>query len=181
MHWVNKFKKVFDSLEKEFAEVLKAYRCREGWLQGEFFRRLKNKSNDFSVNDYPIAKKQTADFHAVYPKEMVAELKILGACDYYKKNIDGNCDLKNFTPKRKKGRIFVTNRHLKNVNSKEGSILKDFLRLKSIKEKIEKYQILVIHKNGSADELGRAALAIKLPGTETTLNYKDFIVRIWKV
>ncbi len=181
MGWIGEIEAVFDSIESEFAIVLDAAGCREGWLQGEFFHRLNQRDGTFRVNWFQLAKNSHADLYGELHGKMVAEIKIVGQRGYLKKNINGTSSIGAFLPDDPNGRIDITPSLLEQVNEKEGSVLKDYCRLKRADDELRKYLMLVIHKNGLIDDAGRAAQAIKFPGDETELDYRGFFVRIWPV
>ncbi len=179
--WVNRFQEAFHAIEKRLSEVLGAAGCREGWLQGELYRFFRKTDDGFRVNEYRLSGRQKADLYGSRPTEMIAEIKIYGTSSYLRKNIDGTSDISAFLPNTEGKRIDVRRADLDRVNLKEGSLLKDLLRLRSVEAQLQKYMILVIHKNGHKDKFGRAITAIRLTKEEWTFEFKDFILRIWRV
>ena len=51
--WLKFFDKTIAEIHNELTIVLSAPGCREGWLQGEFFRA--GRDYDLKVNTYPFA------------------------------------------------------------------------------------------------------------------------------
>ena len=179
MKWIGLFEQVFDSISEPLSVVLNATGCREGWLQGEFYRHLIEQDKDFRVNEYKIAPRAKADLYGEKPSRMVAEIKVYGVWNYYQKNIDGHSNIDMYLPIDKGQRIDVTEEHIN--RAKPGSLLNDLIRLRKIQEDLERYVILVIHKNEHADKFGEAIQAIRLTQNEFTFEHRDFQVRIWKV
>ncbi|WP_137105596.1 hypothetical protein [Azospirillum argentinense] len=91
--WFDYFHAQFDALAADLGVVLDASGCREGWLQGELFRR--SPDQDFAVNTYPYTDiGGKADLEGLRPcvtggeAAMVAELKVVGG-RFAKKCLDG--------------------------------------------------------------------------------------------
>ena len=179
MKWIDLFEQVFDSISEPLSVVLNAARCREGWLQGEFYRHLIERDKDFRVNEYKIPLGGKADLCGKKPSRMVAEIKVYGVWNYYQKNIDGHSNIDMYLPMNKGQRIDVIEEHIN--RAKSGSLLNDLIRLRKIREDLERYMILVIHKNEQVDKFGEAIQAIRLTQKEFTFEYPDFLVRIWEV
>ncbi len=179
MKWIDLIEQVFDSIREPLSIVLNATGCREGWLQGEFYRHLIERDKDFRVNEYKIPPGGKADLNGKKPSPMVGEIKIYGVYGYQKKNIDGHSNIDMYLPIDKGHRIDVTEEHIN--RAKSGSLLNDLIRLRKIQEDLERYMIVVIHKNEQVDKFGEAIQAIRLTQNEFTFEYPDFLVRIWKV
>ncbi len=189
--WFDFFNTFFEETCSEIGEVMYADGCREGWLQGEMFR--KSTDENFSVNSYKIMDDNkvtgTIDVYGEKPFEnsqtqkMIAEIKIV-ASSFYTKCIDGNYNIESYSTK---GIVKITQKHLDRVNHKEGSILKDMTRLLSIEEmNLQKYIILVIPEYEDITEtpgLKKALSNISLSNNCRELKYPehDFSVRIWKI
>ncbi len=179
MKWIDLFEQVFNSIAEPLSVVLNATGCREGWLQGEFYRHLIERDKDFMVNEFEIAPRAKADLYGEKPSRMVAEVKVYGVWNYYQKNIDGHSNIDMYLPIDEGQRIDVAEEHINRAGS--GSLLNDLIRLRKIQEDLEKYMILVIHKNAQVDRFGEAIQAIRLTQNEFTFEYPDFLVRIWEV
>lgn len=180
-NWIDIFKTVFANIQETLPIILNCDTCRELWLQGEIFRLINRYDLRFKVNEFPIEPHKKADFHGFRYGEMVGELKVYGLSGYYQKNIYGAHNIEEFIPKKNNGRILIKPSHLKNVDLNESSILKDYIRIKAISNKIDKFLILVVHKNGQKDNFGQAISALRFPGIEQTLDFPYFFVRIWKI
>lgn len=174
-------KDAFASFEGSLNEILNATGCREGWLQGELFRYYRRVDPAFSVNTFALGNGKKADLHGTLPEEWVAELKIYGQAGYFHKNIYGYSDISEFLPSSPEQRVDVTQQHLDAVHPKEGSLLKDCLRLRGIKSVQHKFMVLVIHKYDPPDDFGLAISAIRLSQAEVTFDYSDFLLRIWRI
>jgi hypothetical protein len=186
MNWIDHFKLAFDAIQGPLSSVFDAESCREGWLQGELYRRLVAHDKQFRVNHYVLpapdgSKRPKADLYGENPARMVAEMKILGTFGYYQKNIDGNSNINAYLPSDSSSRVDVTQDHLDRVNSGVSSVLRDYQRLKSITDDVEKYLILVIRTDEKPDRFGKAILAIRCSMAETTFEYPKFTVRVWRL
>ena|GEM_PF-2148225 len=84
--WPSLFLSVFESVSNTLSIVLQAAGCREGWLQGEFFRYGHSLNIPIDVNDFDLGNRQKADLSSDHHPKMVAEIKIVGA-DYQSKMI----------------------------------------------------------------------------------------------
>lgn len=188
-NWVDIFKDEFRKARKSLPTVLNAARCRELWLQGEFYRSIVSYDSDFVVNDFPIGKRKTADFYGKKPYEMVAELKVYGLySNYVRKNLYGRDSVTGFLPKPQNSRILVTSNHRKVVNAKESSVIKDYFRLLDFVGVRSKYLILVLDKqdydheqNCAQMEFRKAIMAIKFAKKESCYETNEFLVRIWRI
>ena len=80
--WTEYFTAFFDQSEAARGVVLNASGCREGWIQGEFFRF--GQGRRLRVNEYPLGGNKKADLFCDVSPRMIAEIKILGA-DYFGK------------------------------------------------------------------------------------------------
>ena len=176
--WTDLFEEVFDSVRESLPVVLNAAGCREGWLQGEFYRRLIGRNTCFPVNTFPIGPRAKADLCGVKPPRMVAEIKICSLYEFQERNTDGH-SVGPYVPEHEGQRVDITPEQVNRAPS--GSLLCDLLRSQHLEEDIEKYVILVIDKNGHPDKSGEAIQALRLTHKETTLDYDGFFVRIWQV
>ena len=178
--WTRLFKEVFDSLSEPFSVVLNAAGCREGWLQGEFFRRLHVRDHAFVVSEHKIGPRAKADLYGEKPSRMVAEIKVYGLNGYQKKNMDGLAShIAWYVPEQEGQRVDITREQINGARS--GSLLYDLFRLQHVKGEIEKYLILVIQKAKEVDTFGEAIQAVRGTPREATFDYADFFVRIWQV
>lgn len=80
--WEPFFLEFFDSVAEPLGIVVRAWGCREGWLQGELFRYGRDRK--LRVNEYSLGGNKKADLCSFDEPRMVAEIKILGA-DYNSK------------------------------------------------------------------------------------------------
>lgn len=186
--WAKFFLSFFDKNKSSIGIVMYAEGCREGWLQGELFRF--SEDQDFVVNSFKLTKLcgkldlyGELPFIGAKPQKMVAEIKIISP-SFESKNIDGNHNIEKYIAS---DIVKITETHLGNVNFREGSILKDVVRLKSISNiAIEKYMILVIPKYESSEineNLEKAIYSISLSDVIWERKYIEdhFDVRIWLI
>ncbi|WP_417559943.1 hypothetical protein [Marinomonas sp.] len=186
--WMRVFCEFFDRNASQIGAVMYAEGCREGWLQGEMFRQ--SEDEDFMVNSYKIGSRGKAlDLHGFRPRSssspqtMVGEIKII-ATSFLNKNIAGRSNISEFI---KSDKTIVTQSHLDSVHPKEGSLLKDIVRLKGILDQdIEKYMILVIPEYESDEvnvNLKKALFGVEISSIHVKREYPDdhFSVRIWKI
>ena len=186
--WMRVFCEFFDRNASQIGAVMYAEGCREGWLQGEMFRQ--SEDENFMVNSYKIGERGKAlDLHGFRPRSnsspqtMVGEIKII-ATSFLNKNIAGKNDLSELI---KSDKTIITQSHLDSVNHKEGSLLKDVVRLKGISvQDIEKYMILVIPEYESYKvnvNLKKALFGVEISSIHVKREYPDdhFSVRIWKI
>ena len=95
---VRSFLALFAEIARRMAVVLKADGCREGWLQGEFYRHFRPQYNGFRVNCSYRGGRVKHDLYCPLPNEMVAELKVYGMRGYFNKNLCGQSNIKRFLP-----------------------------------------------------------------------------------
>ena len=76
--WLEFFEHTITTIQEQLSVVLDASGCREGWLQGEFFRA--GVSRQLQVNRHSLGDGTKADLSCSEPA-MVAELKVVGALD----------------------------------------------------------------------------------------------------
>ncbi len=81
--WMDRFARFFRDRGADLADVLDAARCREGWVQGELYLRMRAHAPGFRVNAKSAEK--FFDFHAPEPEPLVGELKLLG--DGYQRKV----------------------------------------------------------------------------------------------
>lgn len=180
--WAATILDLIADFERELAEVLNASGCREGWLQGELFRRLRAKGiQDIRTNDYPYAGNVRVRADLWVPEKMVAEIKVLGDSGFHPKVIDGLASVRrlreSYHPPGAGGRRTVTKENIE--NSLGSSLLWDFKRLTRVEDRYERILLLIIQTSGQPDEVGRALHAVQLPGTETTRDFGGFVARAW--
>jgi len=182
------FCEFFDRNSSNIGEVMYAVGCREGWLQGEMFRQ--SLDEHLEVNSYKIeGSRKALDLQSFGPrteyppKAMVGEIKII-ATSFDNKNIAGRSNISQFISD---DGVIITQNHLESVNHKEGSLLKDVVRLKGVtQEHIEKYMILVIPEyelDKINFKLKKALFSIQISSDHVQRDYPNdhFSVRIWKV
>jgi hypothetical protein len=75
--WLKFFVKTIGEIKEPLAYVLNASGCREGWLQGEFFRA--GKKYNLRVNEYALGNWRKADLSCGAGPAMLAEIKVVGA------------------------------------------------------------------------------------------------------
>ncbi len=80
--WLTFIADTVDAVSQPLGVVLSAWGCREGWLQGEFYRA--GKCFDLRVNEYDLGGNLKADLSCAGDPSMVGEIKIIGA-DYQPK------------------------------------------------------------------------------------------------
>ncbi|WP_137104298.1 hypothetical protein [Azospirillum argentinense] len=187
--WFDYFHAQFDALAADLGVVLDASGCREGWLQGELFRR--SPDQDFAVNTYPYTDiGGKADLEGLRPcvtggeAAMVAELKVVGG-RFAKKCLDGrnwtNAALLDTYRPGPDGRIMPL---LEQVDQASGnSILADIQRLRTVTNRQYRYMILVRPYHGADTALGRILERLKLAEREETWRFPNhgFDVRMWAI
>lgn len=170
----------FAGMQASLPTVLSARGCREGWIQAELFRFYHSGHDpEFSVNTFRLNARNTIDLEGYAPQEWIAELKIYGL-DFLKKNINGKSDISRFIPAHEGKRILIKPSDLQDVHPREGSILKDMLRLQNAKVK-NRFMIMVLDLRGQPNDFGSAIRAIQLSRKETTWHFDDVMVRVWKI
>jgi len=187
--WFDYFHGQFDALAADLGVVLDASGCREGWLQGELFRR--SPDQDFAVNTYSYTGlRGKADLEGLRPgmagdeAPMVAELKVIGGF-FAKKCLDGrnwtdDAMLDTYRP----GPDGRTRPMLEQVNRASGhSILADIRRLRTVTNRPYRYMILVRPYHGAGTALGLILERLKLAEREETWCYPNhgFDVRMWSI
>jgi hypothetical protein len=93
MSWPDRFLALFCEIASPLAVVLNAEGCREGWLQGEFYRHFRTPENGFRVNCSYCDSRTKHDLYCERPTEMAAELKVYGLSGYYTKNLCGQSNI----------------------------------------------------------------------------------------
>jgi len=109
---------------------------------------------------------------------MIGEIKIIGT-DYLRKNINGTSDFDKYVPDRVGQRMLVNLKTAK-AHPREGSIIKDALRLWREKDVRERYLILIVPRSIATTDFARALEAVKFPGEEAEHLESEFKVRIWR-
>jgi hypothetical protein len=191
MNWIDRFFALFRDIEPALNVVLNASSCREGWIQGEFYRRFLTVENEFEVNCSGwTSAKIKHDLYSKLPTEMVAELKVYGQWEYARKNLFGAYRIADFVPTESGQRIDVTLRVARDrvaavaaTGSKEwkNSFFQDFIRLQDVPPEVERYLILVLLKAEQADEFGQAIGSVRVSANEWDLDLERFLVRVWRV
>jgi hypothetical protein len=165
--WPNRFLAFFREIEKHFSVILQAEGCREGWLQGEFFRHFRE--NGVQVN-YPGLDRAKHDLYCKLPSEMLVEIKV------YVDDIRGT-EIKRFV--RSKGGDPLSHADILNLDPPNGSYLRDVLRLmERPTPPDERYMILVLPKEGDRAISGLHVVARE---HETEENFGTFRVRISRI
>lgn len=184
--WVSVFCGIFDKIHKELGVVLRAGGCREGWLQGEFYRR--SLESIITNSSYSCDKRLKVDLRCDSPEafsinsKMIAEIKVCGGA-YFPKCFDGVNGTKtipsSYKPS-KSGRIYPSQIQL--ANSCGNSLLRESERLRSEKN-VSSYLILVRDIGNEETALGQALKHVCLSKKEWILDFRNhgFDVRIWKM
>ncbi len=184
MNWVERFFQFFRLIEQPLGVVLNANSCREGWLQGEFYRHFLTAENGFLVNCRYSDEGPEHDLYGALPTEMVAEIKVYGQRGYYKKNLYGAHDIRRFLPATPGGRLPISIAQIEELLTgtknaeKTNSYLRDVRRLHAIPASVERYLILVIQKADESDDFGRAIAAVRVAPVEHDLELTAFHVRV---
>ena len=180
MSWVDRFFAFFREIEPTLAVVLNASSCREGWLQGEFYRHFRTDDNGFEVNRRFGDGKLPFDLCCLTTPVMIAELKVYGESGYYSKNLFGRSNIRRFLPARAGERVPITATDIGTLlgGAKGNSYLHDVCRLQTVSTDIERYLILVLQKAEEADNFGRAIAAVQVGTTEFDLELDAFRVRV---
>jgi hypothetical protein len=164
--------------------VLEATGCREGWLQGELFRRLSPLDLGFSVNTFQIPDGK-ADISGTVPTRMAGEIKVYGISGYQNKNLAGYSNIDEYDPGEYGLRRDWTWEEIASLAPAKGSFLRDAQRLFTLQTSDraveEAYLILVLFLNGPPSTFGRVIQAVRLPCPEITFEYEQFTVRIWRI
>jgi hypothetical protein len=165
MTWPDRFLEFFQKIEEPFSVVLGADGCREGWLQGEFYRRFQD--NGVQVNSSNSGRKH--DLHCQFPTEMLAEIKI------YKTDIRGR-RIKDRV--KAKGAAPLSIDDIDDLRPPEGSYLADVSRLMRMSTPEERYMIVVIAALAIADDRAISKLHVVPRNREREGVFKSFRVRI---
>ena len=180
MTWVERFFAFFREIEPSLAVVLDASSCREGWLQGEFYRHFRTDENGFEVNRRYRAGGVPFDLYSPAPTPMVAEVKVYGESGYFNKNLHGRSNIRRFLPATHGSRVPVSVTEIETLleGTKGNSYLRDVCRLHTVPAEVERYLILVLQKADEADDFGRAIAAVQVAPVEHDLELDAFHVRI---
>jgi hypothetical protein len=178
MSWPDRFLALFGEIAPSLAVVLNAEACREGWLQGEFYRHFRNSEDSFRVNCSYCDSRTKHDLYCEQPTEMVAELKVYGLSGYYTKNLCGQSNISQFLPTTSGERKVLTQEEIERIEPATGSYLADVLRLQRLPASLEKYMVLVLQKADEPDKFGRAISAIQVSPQESGRECRDFLVRV---
>jgi hypothetical protein len=181
MTWSIRFLAFFDEIASQLAVVLNAEGCREGWLQGEFYRHFRTPENGFRVNCSYGGSRTKHDLFCERPIQMAAELKVYGLSGYYTKNLCGQSNISQFLPGTDEARRFLSLDEIERLEPAAGSYLADVLRLRRLPESLERYMILVLQKANEPDGFGRAISAIQVSSQESEWQCADFLVRVSQV
>lgn len=178
MSWPEQFLAFFRKVEAPLGVILNADGCREGWLQGEFFRHFRTPESGFLVNCSYCEKRVKHDLHCHLPTEMISGLKVYDLCGYYNKNLHGRSNIKRFLPAVAGGRVFLSSSAIQKLGPAPRSYLGDVLRLQGMQASLERYMILVLRKASAVDEFGHAISAVQVSSIEHELDSREFLVRI---
>lgn len=178
MDWMDRILAFFRTIEAPLADVLQADGCREGWLQGKFFRHFKSAENGFRVNCSYRKPRVKHDLYCARPSEMVAELKVYGLRGYYPKNLYGRSNIQRFTPDVPGTRVFLSLSDIETIRPSGNSFLSDVLRLYGLPGHVERMMILVLQKSSRMDGFGRAISAVQISRDEQEFECDGFLVRV---
>lgn len=172
-NWGDWFVEAIASLEDDLNYILELRRVRELWLQGELYLKSSDEQC-LSLNERNILLGEV-DFVSK-PNDavkMVADLKI-GGRGYEPKILNGSGLPESLTSKTE-----FTLDDMDVYKKSEGSIFKDFCRLRDIKLDCQKYMILVIPKLVEPDRLGELLESAKFPGKEYSRKLQWFDIRVF--
>jgi hypothetical protein len=178
MPWANRFLALFSEIASPLSVVLNADGCREGWLQGEFYRYFRTPGNGFRVNCSYCDNRVKHDLYSVRPTEMAAELKVYGLMGYYTKNLYGRSYISRFVPQVPGNRLLLSQEEIGDLQPAPSSYLADVLRLQQLPASVERYMILVLKKDDEPDDFGRAISAVQVSKRESEWECNDFLVRV---
>jgi hypothetical protein len=178
MSWPESFQAFFREVASPLGVVLGAEGCREGWLHGEFYRHFRTPENGFRVNCSYCDSRAKHDLYCERPTEMAAEIKVYGLSEYYKKNLCGWSNISQFLPAASGARLVLSRAEIERLEPEAGSYLGDVLRLQRLPVALEKYMVLVLHKNGEPDAFGRAMSALQVSSEEFEWECEDFSIRV---
>ena len=171
--WGEWFVDSISSLEERLGYILELRRVRELWLQGELYL-LSSDEQCLDLNKTGIINGGEIDLIGESPN-MIAELKICGR-GYQSKMLTGVSITDEVLAKTE-----FTFEDMRHHHPKEGSIFKDFCRLKEADSSFEKYMILVIPKLGDRDTLGRLLETAHFPGKEYYRQLEHFDIRVFQL
>ena len=181
MSWSDRFLDLFADIARPLADVLKADGCREGWLQGEFYRHFCRQHDGFRVNYSYRSGRVKHDIYCLPPTEMAAELKVYGLCGYYTKNLCGQSTIDRFLPKAVGSRVILHQDEVDRLAPAAGSYLADVRRLRELPDSMERYMILVLQTAPDPDDFGQAISALQVSPEEREWRCDDFLVRVSRI
>jgi hypothetical protein len=176
MSWSDRFSVLFAEIARPLAVVLNADGCREGWLQGEFYRHFRPQYDGFRVNYSYGSGRVKHDLYCPVPNEMVAELKVYGMRGYLNKNLCGQSNIKRFLPATAGTRVNLSREEIDRLGA--SGYLADVCRLQRLPDSLERYMILVLQKADDPDDFGQAIAAVQVSWNERQWESHDFLVRI---
>ena len=178
MSWPERFLTLFSEIALPLTDILTAEGCREGWLQGEFYRHFHTVENSFRVNSSYCDSRAKHDLYCEQPTKMVAELKVYGLSGYYNKNLCGMSNISQFLPATSGGRLFLSQDAIGCLEPAAGSYLGDVLRLQRLPADLERYMVLVLQKADEVDAFGRTISAVQVSLHESEWECEGFLVRV---
>jgi hypothetical protein len=181
MTWPEEFLGFFHEIAEPLTTVLNAEGCREGWIQGEFYRYFRKKVNGFQVNRCCAGKREKYDLYCNPPTAIVAEVKVYCRPGPRTRAILSRIEQSH--PKIANESAAITRNQIEELAPAPGSYFSDVLRLQKLSAPmpIERFMILVLQKkSGELDEFGRRLLAVHLSEKhcEHDLDCAGFLVRI---
>jgi hypothetical protein len=177
MTWPEQFMEVFREIASPLAKILNAHGCREGWVHGEFYRRLWTPENGFKVNCSCSQSRVKHDLYSRLPTEMIAEMKIVTLTSSHP-NITRA--MKSISPSPDPLPMST----LRSLSQPPGSYFNDVLRLHEQSERfpaIERYMILVMERpECHTADFGPRLLVIHFSPHDQEHEFRcdDFLVRI---
>jgi hypothetical protein len=181
MDWGQELFEFFHEIELPLSQILGADGCREGWLQGELFRRFRPEHPTFMVNCSISSRREKFDLVWGTPPQFVAEIKVYGLHGYYNKNLCGKSNIDPFLPVSGQDRTFISQENLRELQPEPRSYLGDVEKLLRSTDVPERLMVLVLQKAKAVDRFGQAILAVQVSARELSREFEQFIVRISRI
>jgi hypothetical protein len=184
--WQGFWIRAFGNMAPRLADVLKANGCREGWVQGEFFRLAGKYAAPclLHVNTRPPSGSRGAfDLSSDGSHPMIAEIKIVGG-GYLRKNINGYHGLLDLPQGwTLTGCTGQASRNEIRFNAAEGSIFKDLSRLWNEPwdkaQPRQRHMIVVVPDDHVDTNIGPILTSMSFVGEEVNVRFPGFLVRLW--
>ena len=194
-YWIHELQALFEDVGPSLTEVLDAWGCREGWLQGEafrFFRRRGKDRYDFRVNELPLVlddsngKSKKADLAFYVDNELACfgELKLYGTAGYYAKNLTGGAQLGPYLAKVNAGETVVFRNDASLEKEAQGGLLWDYYRLvkhqNSKNAGVSRLLVLVLDRREQPDDFGRVISNVEFEKpAKVLLSSPALLVKVW--